>query len=106
MHYHVAPGHSLYYTVRISDISWKYIERLPYFWGSVVQPSPGIKGVVHDESSHIMTLFYQFLGEMRANKTVCACNEDFLSFRDQHIGAFHCIPPEYPSKTSVMPCLL
>jgi hypothetical protein len=45
----------------------------------MIQSTPRVEGVVHNQRFDFITLAHQGFGEVRANETVCTGDENFLN---------------------------
>ena len=66
------PAHSGAHTVGVAHVAHKNIDLIADFFGQGVDPAQGPEGIVQAESADFLAAFDQFLGQVAADKTVCA----------------------------------
>ncbi len=72
---HIAAFHGFLYTVGITDITRENFDVFGYFFWRFIKPTPGIKGVVQDESPNRVALTYKVFDKVRANESVSPGNQ-------------------------------
>ena len=70
----VAALHGRTHAVGVADVAAKNLYLTFHLGRQIVQPAPGIKGVIIGEGLYVIALLHHQLGQMTADKTVRACN--------------------------------
>jgi hypothetical protein len=58
---------------RVTNVTGNDFYLTQYLTVSAIEPAPGIKGVVVNKRTNVMACSHQLFGEVRANKSICAC---------------------------------
>ena len=72
VHHDIAAFHRRLHPMGVADVARKDIEMPLHIGRAVVEPAPGVKGVVQHKRAHNVALANQCLGQVRAGETVCA----------------------------------
>ena len=74
----IAAGHGGAHAIRVADVTSEDLELAADVFGAVVQPTPGVEGVVEDEGLDVVARAYEGFGEVGTDETVGAGDEDFI----------------------------
>ncbi len=91
MQHCVGAPDSLVDAMRIADIAGKHFEPALYVRRAMVEPTPGVKGVVKHKGTNFMSLPNQLFRQVRTDEAVGAGNKD--------LGHFCAVIPQEPFKT-------
>lgn len=75
----VAVGHGSAHPMGVADVAGEDLEVTAHVRGAVVEPAPGIEGVVEHESLDLVAGAHQGLGEVGADEAVGAGDENFIA---------------------------
>jgi hypothetical protein len=78
MHYHIAADHRGLDAVRVADIAGKYFKVVKNVARRIVEPAPGIKGIIKDKGLYFVAPPHEFFCQMGANKPIGSGNEYFF----------------------------
>lgn len=73
----VAALHRLPHPVRVANVAGKDIQVVSNVLRRVIQPTPGVEGVIEDEGTDIETLPDQSFREMRTDETIRTSYKNF-----------------------------
>lgn len=68
--------HGLLDAVGVANIAREDFELTLYIIRTLIQPTPGIPGVVESEGANLVTPANQLFGQMRADEAICTSDED------------------------------
>jgi hypothetical protein len=77
----LASSHSLFNSVRVANIARKNFELPLNLERTVIEPTPGVEGVVENEGAHFVTGPDESLCEVRSNESVGAGDKEFMAHK-------------------------